>query len=57
MKYTRMRDISVDLQVCSDDTGYEYDFLCQMVEMLVSCGRTYERAVFAVKQRAYSHSF
>ena len=53
MKFTRMKDIATHLQEVSEDTGYDYDYLCERVEDQVRDGDTYNEAVDFVTRVSY----
>ena len=57
LKFKRMKDIAIAIMEVALDTGYEYDFLSQMVDEQVAEGETYEDAFRFVSQVAYEFDF
>lgn len=55
--YTSLRDIATDLAVCAEETGYDYDFLAEVVEDEVKDGATYDEAVQDTLNAAYERDF
>lgn len=56
--YYRMKDISMDIEDISYDTGYSYEFLSDCVDELVKEeGYSYEKAVREVGDIAYEYDF
>lgn len=52
-KYTRVKDVATDLMELSMGTGYDYDYLCLLAEIIVQkYGRSYDEAVGFVSRFA-----
>lgn len=52
-KYTRIKDIAIDLQELAEDTGYDYDFLGQQFDECIRDGMTPEAAMRLVQGISY----
>lgn len=55
--YTRVKDLVTDLTVCAEDTGYDYDFLCRMVDENIADGWSVDEAMCWVIETAHEHDF
>ena len=53
LNYTSMKDIVADVQRITDETHYDFRFLCEMVSESVKDGNTYEEAVEYVAGVSY----
>lgn len=53
MIFHRMKEIATYLMDVALDTGYSYEFLCDMVEELLQDGQDYNSAVTEVGEIAY----
>ena len=57
MRYTRMKQIAVDIMDIALDTGYDVDFLGSCVDELVADGESYEDAVQQVREIAEEQDY
>lgn len=49
-KFHRVKEIATYLTEVSMDTGYDYEFLCRMVDELVADGEDINDAVYHVEE-------
>lgn len=57
LKYTGFKDVAVDLVKVSNDTGYDYDELCDLYTEKVRDGDSLEEAMEYIAGVSYEHDW